>query len=227
MTERSADNGLDQAAGFTPHPVTVLLHRYRFGLLAAILLVVISFDQSTKLWVRGELARALPEITDEAGNSVVHYRGVREIRLIDGIFHLRYVENPAAAFSLTRSIPLKWRRPLLIGVSYLAMILLLAWFAKLKQPDVLLLVGLSLVLGGAIGNAIDRHWHTYVIDFVDWRLTRFWPRLPPWPTWNIADGSIVCGAGTIVFRSFFPYERRFEKKGAKVGEAKPAEASEA
>lgn len=178
----------------------VALYKRRFLFLAATLAVVLALDQASKLAIRAELARPSP-VTAEG---IVHYVPIREIRLIDGIFHLRYVENPAAAFSLTRSIPAQYRRPLLLTVSTLAMILLLWWMRKMDQPDVLLILGFSLVLGGAVGNATDRLLYHYVIDFVDWRLTRFFPTLPPWPTFNIADSAIVCGAGCIILRSFMP-----------------------
>mgnify|MGYP000700587071 CR=1 FL=1 len=61
-----------------------------------------------------------------------------------------------------------------------------------------------------------------MIDFIDWRLTRFFPSLPPWPTFNIADSSIVCDAVLIVFRSFFPYAVPAQQSAAE----KPAESEE-
>ena len=200
--------------GPPPHPATVWLHRYRFVFLALVFTVVVSSDQVTKLWLRGELARPLPPVMSERGVEITNYRPVKQIRLIDGIFHLRYVENPSSAFSLTLFIPERYRVPLLIGINYLAMAMLMVWIFKLKHPDVVLLLGLSLVMGGAAGNLIDRPVHGYVIDFIDWRLTRFVPDLPPWPIFNIADSGIVCGAACIIFRSLLPYERRFKRQSA-------------
>lgn len=176
------------------------LHKNRFVVLLLVLAAVISFDQWSKLSVRDSLARPMPADAD----GIVHYRGVRDYPVLPGLFHLRYVENPAAAFSLTRSIPKKYRMPMLITISYLAMALLVFWIVRLKIPDGILVIGFSMILGGAIGNAIDRNLHSYVIDFIDWRLTRFFPSLPPWPTFNIADSAIVVGATLIIFRSLFP-----------------------
>lgn len=185
---------------YVTSPTSRWIHRNRFIVLLLMLAAVISFDQWTKLSVRDSLARPLP--ADKAG--VVHYRGTHDYAVIPGIFHLRYVENPAAAFSLTRSIPKKYRMPMLITISYFAMALLLFWIVRLKVPDGMLVIGFSMILSGAIGNAIDRNMHSYVIDFIDWRLTRFFPSWPPWPTFNIADSAIVVGAGFIYFRSLFP-----------------------
>ncbi|MFH1811979.1 MAG: signal peptidase II [Pseudomonadota bacterium] len=197
---------------------TLWLHRYRLAFVAAYLVLALGLDQVTKLGIRDNLARPLP--VDEQG--FVHYRPVKELVLIRGIFHLRYVENSAAAFSLTRSIPLEWRRPMLIGVTYLAIALLLGWTWRLKEPDPILILGFAMVLGGAAGNLVDRQWHGYVIDFIDWRLTRYLPSLPPWPTFNVADTSIVGGAACIIFRSFFPFERALQAPAA----AGPAESGE-
>ncbi len=178
------------------------IYRYRFAVLAVILATVLSTDQASKLWARDSLARPLQGI---GSDGFQHYRMSRQVVVVSGLFNFIYVENPTSAFSLTKPIPAKYRRPMLIGVTYLAMALLLGWLIRLKEPDVILVLGFSFVLAGAGGNLIDRQMHGYVIDFIDWRLTRFFPGLPPWPTFNIADSSIVCGALSIVFRSFFPY----------------------
>ncbi len=190
------------------------VYRYRLVVLMGVLGAVVGADQSSKAWASSRLAR--PMAAD--GEGVVHHRAMRQIQVIRGIWHFRYVENPAAAFSLTRSIPAHIRLPLLKAVSYLAMGLLLVWLLRLRQSDALLVLGFSLVLGGAVGNAVDRHLHGYVIDFIDWRLTRFFPGLPPWPTFNIADMAIVGGALAIVYRSFVPLERP-EETAAKLASA--------
>lgn len=203
-----ATTKVDTEVQYISSPASRWIHRNRFLVLLFILLTVISLDQWTKLSARDNLARALP--ADK--NGVVHYRGVRNHVVIPGFFDIIYVENPAAAFSLTRSIPKKYRMPMLITISFLAMALLLFWIVRLKIPDAMMVIGFSLILSGAIGNAIDRNLYSYVIDFIQWKLTYFFPTWPPWPTFNIADSSIVVGAGFIIFRSIFPMKQITENK---------------
>lgn len=182
------------------------MHRYRIGFMVVCALILVSADQVTKLWARDTLAAPLPQgvgmFADDDGQ---HYRPVRDIRVIDGIWHFQYAENPAAAFSLTQQIPRRYRLPLLLGVVYLAIILISAWMWRMKEPDWLMILALSLIFCGAIGNLIDRHAYGYVIDFISWRLTRWWPTVPPWPTFNIADSCIVGGAIGILIRAVFPF----------------------
>ncbi|SJM93678.1 Lipoprotein signal peptidase (fragment) [Crenothrix polyspora] len=71
------------------------------------------------------------------------------------------------------------------------------WLAKLKPHEKLLAIALSLVLGGAIGNLIDRLAYGYVIDFLD-VYYQDWH----WPAFNIADSAIVVGVGLMLAESF-------------------------
>jgi lipoprotein signal peptidase len=213
-------------APFRARPAwTLWLYRYRLAFVAVYLALALGLDQASKVAIRTELARPLP--ADEHG--FVHHRPVKEVALIRGVFHLRYIENPAAAFSLSRSIPFQWRRPLLIGITWLALALLVGWTWRLKEPDPILILGFAMVIGGASGNLSDRMFHGYVVDFIDWRLTRWFPGLPPWPTFNVADMSIVGGAACIIFRSFFPFERALQRQqpAAAVATAASAPASNA
>ncbi|MFH1811978.1 MAG: signal peptidase II [Pseudomonadota bacterium] len=192
--------------------------RFRFAILAAVLVVVLGLDQSSKLWARDALARPAPPSAAASGSVLNEwaYWPARDIVLLQGLFHFQYAENRAAAFSLTRSLDESWRKPLLLGVGALAMVLIVGWLWRLKEPDPVTILALSFILAGAIGNAIDRMWHGYVIDFVSWRLERFFPSLPPWPTFNVADSAIVCGALAVIFRSFVPFKQAAELRSAPV-----------
>mgnify|MGYP000011433004 CR=1 FL=1 len=126
------------------------------------------------------------------------------IVVIPKAFNFRYAENRAAAFSLTSSIPAPIRRPLLVVVASLAMLLLLGWFLTMKQPDGILQTALLCIVCGAVGNLIDRVRLGYVIDFIDWRAGFINEKWPPWPTFNIADVFIVVGAGLVILRTLKP-----------------------
>lgn len=105
----------------------------------------------------------------------------------------RLAHNPGAAFSFLAGAG-GWQRwfftVLAIGVS----VFLLIWLLRTNRSDRLVPLALSLVMGGAIGNAIDRVRFGYVIDFIDVH-ARGWH----WPAFNIADSAIVCGIILLLF----------------------------
>ncbi|MBN2359975.1 MAG: signal peptidase II [Deltaproteobacteria bacterium] len=181
------------------------LWRYRIVFAVVALCLVLAADQASKLYMRHHLAAPIQSTVDDE-DPTVNYRATREFVLVRGLWHHRYVENPSSAFGLTRWIPDWLRRPLLTGINFIAALLLLVWLVRLKQPDAILVVGLPLVAAGALGNGIDRLAHGYVIDFVVWTVKRWWPSIPEWPTFNVADTAIVCGAICILLRSLLPLE---------------------
>ncbi|NMG09177.1 signal peptidase II [Brasilonema sp. UFV-L1] len=130
-----------------------------------------SLDQLTKYWVMQ---------TFSSGQTQA---------LLPGVFHLTYVTNTGAAFSLLTG-KVEWLRWLSLGVS-LALIAL-AWFAALHFWDQL---GYGLILGGAIGNGIDRFVLGYVVDFLDFRLINF-------PVFNLADVFINIGIICLLIATF-------------------------
>lgn len=128
-------------------------------------------DQLTKYWVMQtfSLGQTLP--------------------LIPGIFHFTYVTNTGAAFSLL-SGKVEWLRWLSLGVS-LVLIAIAAFGPALSLWDQL---GYGLILGGAIGNGIDRFVLGYVVDFLDFRLINF-------AVFNMADSFISIGIVCLLIAS--------------------------
>jgi len=167
---------------------------YKMPLL--LMTVIIVLDQWTKKWAVGALAKPGGLYHDKLGwaNSPIRDG---HVQIFDSWFWLRYAENRAAAFSLTQSIPEWFRMPMLITVSILAVAGVLWWLWKLGTDHPLLRVALGLVLGGAIGNLIDRVTLGYVIDFIDWHL-RGYNAAWTFPTFNIADSAVVCGGALIL-----------------------------
>ncbi|MDZ8222968.1 signal peptidase II [Nostoc sp. ChiVER01] len=129
-------------------------------------------DQITKYWVvqTFSLGQTLP--------------------LLPGIFHFTYVTNTGAAFSLL-SGKVEWLRWLSLGVS-LVLIALALFGPTLNLWDQL---GYGLILGGAIGNGIDRFVLGYVVDFLDFRLINF-------AVFNVADSFISIGIVCLLIASF-------------------------
>ncbi|HEY9851243.1 MAG TPA: signal peptidase II [Leptolyngbyaceae cyanobacterium] len=107
-----------------------------------------------------------------------------------GVFHLTYVRNPGAAFSLF-SQGGGWLRWLSLIVS-LGLIALALFGPDLSRWEQL---GYGFILGGAIGNGIDRFLLNYVIDFLDFRLINF-------PVFNLADVSINLGIACLFISAF-------------------------
>jgi signal peptidase II len=159
------------------------------------------------------------------------WRHTNTVTVVPGAFDLIYRENPAAAFSLTRSIPEGLRRPLLLGVSTFAMILIGLWYMRLKQADGLLMTSFALIIAGAVGNFIDRIRLGYVIDMVDMYIS-YGPvadRLVAmfgtshWPTYNIADSCIVGGAIGVIWRTLRPLPEPKDDAAAKTDAAPGAQ----
>lgn len=120
-------------------------------------------------------------------------------------WNLKYVENPGAAWGMFSGQAQWFRVPFFHIVSIVAITFMSVYIRRLESGQRLLLVALSLVLGGAVGNYIDRLLRTYVIDFIDWH----WfdnPRLH-WPTFNIADAAICVGVALMIGETLFTRRR--------------------
>ena len=110
--------------------------------------------------------------------------------LLPGVFHFTYVTNTGAAFSLLAG-KVEWLRWLSLGVS-LALIALASFGPVLHLWDQL---GYGFILGGAIGNGIDRFVLGYVVDFLDFRVINF-------PVFNLADVFINIGIVCLLIATF-------------------------
>lgn len=106
--------------------------------------------------------------------------------------NLVLVHNTGAAFGFLSSAG-GWQNAffIIVAVAACAFILWMSW--RLNNEDKLLATGLMLVLGGALGNLIDRLVHGYVIDFID-----VYYQVWHWPAFNVADSAITIGAGLLI-----------------------------
>lgn len=148
--------------------------RRRFGYAVIVALVVV-LDQVTKAMVDALM--------------VLH-----ESRpLIDGLLSLTYVRNRGAAFGILSDADLPYQSALFAAISLLALLAIAAYALRLPSQDRLPQTALALVMGGALGNLIDRAVHGYVIDFVD----VYWKN-HHWPAFNLADSCISVGVGLLI-----------------------------
>jgi signal peptidase II len=116
------------------------------------------------------------------------------IPLIDGFFNLTYIRNTGAAFGLFAGSHEVFRLPFLIGVSILAIGFILVMLKRLRESEAGLAAALAFILGGAIGNLIDRIFYGEVIDFLD----AYWS-IYHWPAFNVADSFITIGVAITLF----------------------------
>ena len=115
---------------------------------------------------------------------------------ITSFFKLTYVRNTGAAFSFLSEAG-GWQRWFFAGLAIIISMVIAVWLTRLKQHETVLAVALSLVLGGAIGNLIDRLAYGYVIDFLDVYYENW-----HWPAFNIADSAITLGVVLMLLESF-------------------------
>jgi len=147
---------------------------------AAIALLVFVGDQATKAIVES----SIPE------------RQI--IPVIPGFFSITHVKNEGAAFGLFADSPAPWKTALLVVISaaLLATVVGVVWKTRRLQWEAG--VGLSLILGGALSNLVDRIRMGRVVDFLD-----FYIRSYHWYTFNLADSAIVVGAGFLILQVLF------------------------
>ena len=156
----------------------------RFKFLLALVLICIFFDQITKLF----LIRAIP-LHD--GFSV-----------ISGFFVIVHVQNYGAAFGLLNNPETDWQFWFFFTIT----IFIIGFILNLVREspyDKWLFIGFSLILGGALGNFIDRVRFRYVIDFLDFYIGTW-----HWPVFNVAD-MCICVGTTLVAR-FYYFEAKEE-----------------
>jgi len=104
--------------------------------------------------------------------------------------------NTGAAFSFLADAG-GWQRWLFTAIAIIMSVLIVQWIRKLPAEDTLAAISLSLILGGAIGNLIDRIYLGHVIDYI-----QIWLGAYPFPAFNIADAAISVGAVLLILSSF-------------------------
>ena len=149
--------------------------KFRFLLLA---LLVMAIDQWTKWWV---------EISLE----------MHEVRQVIPNLNLTRVSNTGVAFGLLPARGSLWGTVLLTGLGLVALTVVATFFIRARRSERWLLTGLGLILGGAIGNLIDRILSGAVTDFVDFYVGTY-----HWHTFNVADSAISVGILFMVIDSF-------------------------
>jgi signal peptidase II len=112
--------------------------------------------------------------------------------VIPGFFDLTYVQNSGAAFGLFASVDSSVKAIVLNSVAVIVFLIVSAYALRSSHRSVRLQVGLALILGGAVGNLLDRVRFTYVVDFIDFSVSGH-----HWPAFNVADSAICAGVALL------------------------------
>jgi len=120
------------------------------------------------------------------------------IKVIDGLFDITYVLNKGAAFSFLADKPEGFTIPFFVIVSVIAIGIIGFLFYKTEKSDYVSLIAFALLLGGSIGNLIDRIRHGAVTDFLDFYIQQY-----HWPAFNVADSAITTGISLFLFTQVF------------------------
>lgn len=118
--------------------------------------------------------------------------------VIPGFLRLTHVQNTGAAFGLFAESSVQWKVGALVSFSILALVVVSALLWKNSHSLSTTTIGLSLILGGAMGNLWDRMVSGHVVDFLDFYVGSY-----HWPAFNVADSAIVVGAILLVAEIVF------------------------
>jgi signal peptidase II len=155
----------------------------KYVLVVSIALAIVVLDQVTKIWVDTAM------------------RLYQSIPIVDGFLSLTYVRNTGAAFSMLAGMSEAYRVPFFATVAIVAIVAIVYFVRSTPASEKTVLVACGFVLGGAVGNLIDRLLYGSVIDFVDvyygdWH----------WPAFNVADSFISIGVALLLLSAVFTRE---------------------
>ncbi len=120
------------------------------------------------------------------------------IPVISDFFNLTHIRNPGVAFGLFAQNTAEYKAMVFVAISTFAIIAILYFFHHTPSNKKIVINGLTLICGGAIGNLIDRVLYKEVIDFLDFFIGSY-----HWPAFNVADSCITIGVGMMILDSFF------------------------
>jgi signal peptidase II len=158
-------------------------------------ILVLALDQVTKLIVESRLPMGVPVV------------------IIPGFFNLYYTRNSGGAFGLFPNMA-----PILLVIGIVAVVVMMLVFRRFRYEDKRLRLSLVLLITGALGNIIDRVRLGSVTDFLQLYISRFY-----WPSFNVADTSIVVGAFLLLIYTFMHREKKESKEPTAERPAAPLE----
>ena len=171
-----------------PAPVVAPPPRPNYVFLGVVSLISLALDLGSKVWAKGHLEDA-KSFAD------------RHIEVIPRFLSLTFAKNKGGAWGLLQDESEAVRRPFFFSISLLAVIFIVSLYRRLTPDQTALKWGLPLVLGGALGNLVNRIQYNYVVDFID-VYAKWGGETHHWPTFNVADVAIVAGVGLMAIDMF-------------------------
>ena len=147
--------------------------KYKFYILT---LAVLVLDHITKWLARTELDP------------------VHAIEVIPGYLRISYVSNTGVAFGLFRDLESPWKPYVLAAMAIVAVIVIFVYSYRMPSSRLLLQSALAVIMGGILGNFVDRILQGYVVDFIEFHIRDAFY----WPTFNVADSAITVGIGLLL-----------------------------
>lgn len=171
----AAGDGSLSGAGGTPGPAFPSR-----GLMLGIVAGIVLLDQASKAMVHAWLP--------------LH----SSVTVIPGLLDFSYVRNTGVAFGLLNAVDVPFKRELTTSIALFALIAISIYASRVPPGQPLARLGLATIIGGAVGNLIDRIASGYVVDFVDvyWGSWHFW-------AFNVADAGITVGACCLILDTVF------------------------
>ena len=131
------------------------------------------------------------------------FRPGQVVSIIPHFFNLTFVLNPGAAFGFLAGASADFRNPFFIAVSLLAVAFIVYHRSRHNRMGIFPSLGLSLILGGALGNLVDRLRLGMVVDFLDFYYGDY-----HWPAFNVADSAITVGVALMILELIAERRRR-------------------
>jgi signal peptidase II len=141
--------------------------------------------RAAELWLSGIIV-----VLDQATKALIRSRLPLHdsLNVVPGMLDITHVRNTGAAFGMLNDMQFRYKAVVMVLIAVLALVAVAIYAMTLPREQRVARFGLALILGGAVGNLIDRAMTGYVVDFVDvyWRGIHFW-------AFNVADSAITVG----------------------------------
>ncbi len=155
-------------------------------------------NKKTRWWLWLGLAAIIAVLDQYTKTLVLGYYQLGDSTTVTSFFNITRHHNAGAAFSILADAG-GWQRWFFLGIGLFAVVLILYFLSK-HAAQKLFAFALACILGGAIGNLIDRSMHGYVVDFLDFHFKWLAPTFYQghFPTFNVADAAISLGAFCLI-----------------------------